>query len=321
MRSASQAAQAQVLATEEARKTVHISLIASVANVYLSLLADDALLGITRDTVASRAESLRLIQLKFNHAVVSQIELSQAQSLLEAAKVTLAQLARQRAQDENTLVLLLGQGLPADLPVGLALGDQAFTPPVPAGMPSEILTRRPDILQAEYQLQALNANIGAARAAFFPRITLTGSAGVVGSDLEMLLRSSNAAWSFVPQLLLPIFDAGRNQANLESAQVARDMAVAQYEKAIQIGFREVSDALAGRASFGEQLRAQTAQLAAEQKRTELTELRYQSGTANALDRLDAQRSLFAVQQSTVQVQLQTVQNAVTLFKVMGGGWK
>ena len=316
----SQAAQAQLLGSEEARKVVHISLIASVANTYLALLADDELLRVTRETVTTRQESLRLTQLKFDNEAASRIELSQAQSLLEGAKVALAQSQRQRAQDENALVLLVGQSLPADLPAGLPVTAQGLLPDLPAGVPSDLLTRRPDVRQAELQLLANHANIGAARAAFFPRITLTGSAGVVSSDLNTLFNNGTAAWTFAPQLLLPIFDFGRNQANLESAKIARDIAVAQYEKAIQTGFREVSDALAGRATLGEQLRAQNAQLAAEQTRMRLTDLRFQHGAASAFEVLDAQRSLFAAQQAAVQVQVLQVQNLVTLYKVLGGGW-
>ncbi len=321
VRALSQAAQAQLLGSEEARKTVQISLIASVANTYLSLLANDELLRVTRESVATRQESLKLTQLKFDNEAASKLELSQAQSLLEGAKAALAQTIRQRAQDDNALTLLIGQPLPADLPAGLPITAQGMLPDLPAGVPSELLARRPDIRQAEQQLLANNANIGAARAAFFPRITLTGSAGVVSSDLDTLFSNGTSAWTFVPQLLLPIFDYGRNQANLESAKVARDIAVAQYERAIQTGFREVADALAGRATLGEQLRAQNAQLAAEKTRMDLTDLRFKHGASNAFDVLDAQRSLFAAQQAAVQVQAQQVQNLVTLYKVLGGGWK
>jgi len=320
VRALSQAAQAQLLGTEEARKTVQMALIASVANTYLGLLADDELLKVTRETLVTRQESLRLTQLKFDNEAASKLELSQAQSLLEGAKVALAQLTRQRTQDENALVLLLGQTLPTDLPAGLPLAAQGLMPDLPTGVPSELLTRRPDIRQAEQQLLANNASIGAARAAFFPRITLTGSAGVASSDLDKLFTNGTSAWTFVPQLLMPIFDAGRNKANLEAAKVNRDIAIAQYEKAIQSGFREVADALAGRATLGEQLSAQTAQLQAEQTRMMLTDMRFKHGAANAFDVLDAQRSLFATQQAVVQVQAQQVQNLVTLYRVLGGGW-
>ena len=191
---------------------------------------------------------------------------------------------------------------------------------LPAGVPSELLARRPDVLQAEQTLLAYNANIGAARAAFFPRITLTASAGVASNDLEQLFSNGTSVWSFVPQLLVPLFDAGRNRANLEVAKVNRDIAVAQYEKAIQTGFKEVADALAGRATLGEQLRAQTAQRDAETTRMRLTQLRFDNGAANAFDVLDAQRSLFSAQQAVVQVQAQQQQNLVNLYKVLGGGW-
>lgn len=321
VRALSQAAQAQLLGSEEARKTVQISLIAAVANTYVSLLANEELLRVTRESLTTRQESLRLMQLKFDNEAASKLELSQAQSLLEGAKAAFAQTTRQRAQDENALTLLVGQPLPEDLPAGLAITAQGMLPDLPAGVPSELLARRPDIRQAEQQLLANNANIGAARAAFFPRISLTSSAGVVSNDLDTLFSNGTSAWTFAPQLLLPIFDYGRNQANLDSAKVARDIAVAQYEKAIQTGFREVADALVGRATLGEQLRAQNAQLAAEQTRMELTDLRFKHGASNAFDVLDAQRSLFATQQAAVQVQAQQVQNLVTLYKVLGGGWK
>jgi len=320
VRALSQAAQAQLLGTEEARKTVQISLIASVANTYLSLLADDELLGVTRDTLITRQESLKLTQLKFDNEAASRIDLSQAQSLLEGAKVAMAQASRQRALDKDALVLLVGQSLPADLPAGLPITAQGLLADLPAGVPSELLTRRPDIRLAEQVLLANNANIGAARAAFFPRISLTASAGVVSNDLDTLFNNGTSAWTFVPQLLLPVFDYGRNSANLEAAKVARDIAVAQYEKAIQTGFKEVSDALAGRATLGEQLRAQNAQLAAEQTRMELTNMRFKHGAASAFEVLDAQRSLFTAQQAAVQVQAQQVQNLVALYKALGGGW-
>ena len=207
------------------------------------------------------------------------------------------------------------------MPAGQGLLEQNLLPDLGAGVPSEVLTRRPDVRQAEQNLLAQHANIGAARAAFLPRITLTASAGVVSNDLERLFTSGTFAWSLAPQLLLPIFDAGRNEANLASARIGRELALAQYEKAIQTAFREASDALIARRTLVEQVRAQNAQLAAEQTRTQLTELRFAQGAANAFDRLDAQRSLFATQQALVQTQTQQLQNLVTLYKVLGGGWK
>jgi multidrug efflux system outer membrane protein len=291
-----------------------------VANAYVNLMADDALLQIAQDTLASRQTSLQLIQLKFDHQAASQLELSLAQSLWEGAKVSLAQLSRQRAQDLNALELLLGQAIPSDLPQGLPLSDWALLPDLPAGTPADLLLRRPDVRQAELLLLANNANIGAARAAFFPRISLTGSAGLVSGDMSALFNNGNGAWSFTPQLLLPIFDAGRNQANLEAAKIGRDIALAQYEKTIQVGFREVSDALMARDTYQRQVQAQNAQLAAERTRLQLTDLRYTQGASNALELLDAKRTLFATEQAAVLAQAQQVQSLVNLYKVLGGGW-
>ena len=319
------AALAQLMATEEARKTVQIGLVAAVANTYLSLLADDEQLRITRETLRTREESLHLTRLKFDQGVSSELDWRQAQSLLEAARVALAQLTRQRALDENTLALLVGQPMTADMlagwPTGLSLTGQALVLELPAGLPSELLARRPDMRQAEQQLRAANANIGAARAAFFPRIALTTSIGTATSDLGRLFHSGTYGWSFAPQITLPLFDAGRNQANLDAARVGQQIAVAQYEKAIQTAFREVADVLAARATLGEQLRAQTAQAEAEESRLRLTELRYRAGAANYFEVLDAQRAAFATRQAVVQLQLQQTQSLVNLYKVLGGGWK
>jgi multidrug efflux system outer membrane protein len=244
----------------------------------------------------------------------------QAESLLEGARAVLAQQLRNRALDQNALVLLVGQPLPADLPAPLPLGEQGLYAQLPAGLPSDLLERRPDVRQAERQLMAANANIGAARAAFWPRITLTGSAGVASTELSGLFNAGTFAWTFMPQLVLPIFDAGRNQANLDIAQVDRDIAQAQYEKTIQTAFREVADALAGRATLGEQVRAQQAQARAEEARSRLADLRYRSGASSYFDVLDVQRELFVSQQLVVQARLLQAQNLVTLYKVLGGGW-
>ena len=312
------------LASEEGRKTTQISLIAAVANAYLSVLADQESLAITQQTLDSRVASLQLSQLRFDNGVSSELDLRQSQSLVEAARVSLAQLQRQRALGENALSLLLGQPLTADLavvlPTGQGLADRPVMADVPAGLPSDLLALRPDIRQAEQQLLAANANIGAARAAFFPKISLTASAGSASSNLSNLFDSGTFGWTLAPQLFLPLFDAGRNQAGLEVSKATRDIAVAQYEKAIQTAFREVADALAGRATLGAQLQAQQAQGAAEAARFKLSDLRYQNGIANQLELLDAQRALFSAQQAVVQTRLLQLQNQVTLYKTLGGGW-
>jgi NodT family efflux transporter outer membrane factor (OMF) lipoprotein len=317
--SLSEAALAQFFATEEGRKAAQISLVSAVANAWLGLVADDELLKLTADTLATRQESLRLTKLRFDNGAASELDFRQAQSLAESARVTLAQLTRQRALDMNALALLLGQPVPADLQVPPT--TEAITlPDVPAGTPSDVLARRPDVRQAEQQLIAANANIGAARAAFFPRITLTAGVGSASTELSGLFKGGSWGWTAAPQLLLPIFDAGRNSAGLASANVQRDIAVAQYEKAIQTAFREVADALAGRATFGDQLQAQRNVAEAETVRFRLSELRYTNGVSSYLDLLDAQRSLFAAQQALVQTKLQQLQNQVLLYKALGGGW-
>ena len=319
LRSQSDVAFAQYLASTEASKAVQISLIGAVANSYFALQADSALLDLAQQTLATREDSTRLIQLRFDKGASSQLDLSQAKSLLESARVSVAQSTRQRLLDVNALNLLLGQTAPleltaADTQVPVQLQE------LPVGLSSDVLLRRPDVVQAEQQLLAANANIGAARAAFFPKILLTANAGSVSSELANLFSDGTFGWSIAPQLLLPIFDAGRDQANLAVAKVSRDVAVAQYEKAIQSAFREVADALAGRATLGEQMQAQQAQTAAEAERARLTELRYKNGASSYLEVLDAQRSLFASQQAALQLQAQSQQNLATLYRVLGGGW-
>ncbi len=317
--SLSDAALAQYLATEEGRKAAQISLVAAVANTWLALVADEDLLALTRQTLATRQESLKLAKLRFDNGVTSELDYRQAESLTESARVTLAQLQRQRALDENALTLLVGEPLPPALQASAGI-DAVSLPDVPAGAPSDLLVRRPDIRQSEQQLMAANANIGAARAAFFPRIALTAAIGSASSELTGLFQGGSWGFTLAPSLLLPIFDAGRNQANLQSSQVGRDIAIAQYEKAIQVAFREVADALAGRATLVDQLQAQRAVAAAESARLKLSDLRYTNGVASYLDLLDAQRSLFAAQQALVQTRLAQLQSQVNLYKALGGGW-
>ncbi|MDB5818681.1 MAG: outer rane efflux protein [Rhizobacter sp.] len=319
IRSLSAQALATYLATEEARRTTQISLVSSVAIGYLNLLSDDELIRLTRDTIKTREDSLRLTQLRFDAGVVSELDLRQAQSLVEGGRATLAQQQRQRGIDLDALTLLLGQPIPDELPGGLPLASQAIAE-LPPGLPSDLLANRPDIRAAEQQLIAANANIGAARAAFFPSITLTAGAGTVSSELSGLFKGGSFGWAFAPQITLPIFTGGRNQANLELSFVNRDIAVANYERSIQSAFRDVADALAGRDTLREQTRALQAQSTAEEARFRLSDLRYRNGVASFLDLLDAQRSLFAAQQSAIQSQTQQLENLVTLYRVLGGGW-
>lgn len=310
---------AQFLASEEAKRAAQTSLVASVANGWLALQADEELLDLTQRTVTTREDSLRLTRLRADNGVASALDLRQAESLAAAARGTLAQLQRSRAQDLNALTLLVGQTPPAAL-LPTAGKSSAAMRAVPEGLPSDLLARRADIRQAEQALIAANANIGAARAAFFPRIALTASVGSASSDLSGLFKDGSWGFTLAPQAVLPIFDAGRNQAGLDSAKVGRDIAVAQYEKAIQTAFREVADALAGRATLGEQLAALQQQADADAERLRLSELRYRGGVSSSLDWLDAQRSLFATQQSLTQIQLAQQQNQVALYKALGGGY-
>lgn len=310
----SDAATARYLASAEGARAAQIALIAGVASTHLALQADDELLALARSTAATRADSQRLMRQKYDAGAASALELAGADSALAAAQVALAAAERQRLQDENALVLLIGQPLPATLPVTTELKSLSD---LPAGVPSEVLALRPDVLQAEAQLRAAEANIGAARAAFFPSIALTTSIGTASSQLSDLF--SNTAWSFVGQVLMPIFDAGRNKANLASAKAAQGIAVAQYEKAVQVAFREVADALAGRLTLNTQLQAQTQQTEAEQQRLKLVELRYANGASSSFELLDAQRASFAARQALVQVRLAQTLNSVQLYKALGGG--
>lgn len=312
-------------ATEEARRSTQISLVAEVANVYLTATADGELLRLARDTLASQESSYKLAQRSHELGVASALDLRQAQTSVEVARADVARYTRALAQDLNALALLVGAPLPADVrPGGVQPEDLQWIDrlaELPAGLPSDVLQRRPDVLQAERQLQAANATIGAARAAFFPRISLTASAGVASSSLSDLFQGSARTWSFVPQVSLPIFDAGRNRANLEVTKTQRDIALAQYELAIQSAFREVADALAARGTFDEQLAAQQALVDATGETYRLSQARYRSGVDSYLAVLDAQRSLYAAQQSLITLRLSRSANLVTLYKVLGGGWQ
>jgi NodT family efflux transporter outer membrane factor (OMF) lipoprotein len=318
IRSLSEAAAAQYIGSEEGRKAAQMTLVASVANTWLALVADDELLAITQDTLKTREESLRLTRLRFQNGVASEIDSRQAETLYETARAANAALRRQRAVDLDSLALLLGQPVPADFRTPAGTSAISF-PDLPAGLPSEVLVARPDVRQAEQQLIAANANIGAARAAFFPKIALTAQAGSASTALSGLFKSGTWGWTFAPSAALTIFDAGRNSANLRSANVSRDIAVAQYEKAIQVAFKEVADALAGRANFGEQVDAQRNAIEADRVRLKLAQLRYDNGVASYLDLLDAQRTLFGDQQVYVQAKLAHLQNQVLLYKALGGG--
>ena len=280
-------------------------------------------MSISRHTLSTREQSIKLTKLRLDSGVASELDFRQAQSLTENARATLAAQTRQRELDANALTLLVGQSLPGDLLAsmkGKKLADLPALAQVPSGLPSDLLLRRPDVRQAEQSMIAANANIGAARAAFFPNVSLTATAGFVNPELSNLFDSGSRYFSIAPSLYLPIFNAGRNRANLAVAEANEKIAVAQYEKSIQTAFREASDALVSRKTMKDQLDAQARQLEAEQVRYKLSDLRYTNGIASYLDLLDAQRSLFSLEQAVVQVRLTQLQNQINLYKVLGGGW-
>lgn len=323
VRSLKAQALAQYLATTEGRKATQISLIGAVANTWLGLQADEELLEISRSTLQTREESIRLAKLRFDAGAASELDYRQAQTLTETARATLAAQTRQRDLDVNALTMLVGGQVPQDLLVSLKgkkLTDLPALTDVPAGLPSDLLLRRPDIRAAEQQMIAANASIGAARAMFFPNISLTASAGFANTELSDLFQSGSKYFSIAPSLYLPIFTAGRNQANLEVSEVNKRIAAAEYEKSIQTAFREVSDSLVSRRTLVDQLNAQQAQVEAVSAQFKLSDLRYRNGVSSYLDLLDAQRTLFTAEQAVVQVRLALLQNQVNLYKVLGGGW-
>jgi len=311
----------QYLGYVETRRSAQISVVAEVANAYLTLLADQKLLQITHETLASQQDSLVLIQMSFDGGIATALDLNQAKTTVATAQANLAQYERQVAQDQNALVLLLGVPLPADLPAGGELDSETLLTDLPAGMPSVVLTQRPDILAAEHDLIAANANIGAARAAFFPSISLTGSFGTASTQLSGLFGHGSSTWTFAPQISMPIFAGGANVAGLHLAKTQRDILTAQYEQAIQSAFREVADALVGRATLDRQLLADQALVDASSESFRLSNMRFTNGVDNYLGVLDSQRLLFSAQQSLVNVKLARLQNLVTLYKTLGGGWR
>ncbi|MBB5507191.1 efflux transporter outer membrane subunit [Paraburkholderia atlantica] len=311
---------ATYLGTAQARKAAEIALVAQVANQYMTVLELDDLLKVTQNTLKTALESFRITKLQFDNGTGSELDLRQAQTVVETASADLQTQTRLRAQADNALVLLIGEPLPADLPTGLPLNDQSLLTDIPAGLPSDLLTRRPDIMEAEENLLAANANIGAARAAFFPRVTLTGSAGTLSPTLGGLFKPGSAAWSFAPSITLPIFEGGQNMANLDLANIEKNVQIATYEKAIQTAFREVADGLAARGTYDEQIAALERDVAAEQRRLDLSTLRYTNGVDSYLAVLTAQTSLYVAQQALVTARMGRLQNLVTLYQALGGGW-
>jgi multidrug efflux system outer membrane protein len=287
-----------------------------VASQWLTLASDQDQLRLAQQTLASRNEALTIAEGRARIGVLSDLDLASIQVLAQTARADVARLQTVIDQDKAALTLLTGAPLTTDLlPDGLQTGQVAQS--LPVGLPSDVLLDRPDVLAAEHDLKAANANIGAARAAFFPRITLTGSTGSSSADLDGLFKSGNGTWSFVPSISVPIFAGGANIAGLKSAEASRDIAVAQYEKAIQSAFSEVSDALAVRARIDERLSAQTAATNAAQRSLTLSQARYDNGVDSYLTLQDAQRTLYASQQTLISLQALRATNLVALYKALG----
>lgn len=320
VRSQQEAALQEYFATVEARRAAHLALVAEVATQYLRERAYEEQRVLAEQTVQLVEASQALTQRLLDAGQRSELDARTAEAQVAAAKAEVARLARLQAQARNALVLLVGAQLPSSLPAARPLADQAFVADIPAGLPSDLLHRRPDILAAEHALRAANANIGAARAAFFPTISLTGFAGLVSTTLSGLVSGGAFAWSVTPEATLPIFTGGRNRANLDVAKIRARIEVAQYERAIQVAFREVADGLVARTTFDEQLAAQLVREAAERRRFEISETRYRNGVESYVVVLAAQQDLYAAQHQLIELRFARMANLATLYTALGGGW-
>ncbi|MGO1659317.1 MAG: efflux transporter outer membrane subunit [Marinobacter sp.] len=319
VRSLEESALQSYLATEAARRSAQITLVSEVANAYLTLLADHQKLRISENTVSAQISSVDLVRQRFDAGLSAELDLRQAEIALETARANRAQLKRQVEQDRNALSVLIS-GPVADMPEGNVIDPAVdLLAVVPAGLDSTVLLQRPDIRQAEFNLRAANANIGAARAAFYPSITLTGSVGTASSDLSGLFDGGSGVWSFAPSINLPIFTAGRLQNSLDVAEIRRDQAVVLYEQAIQTAFQEVANALASRAYLNEQVEAQGNLVAATERSLALAEVRYEVGADDYLAVLDARRELLSARQALVDNKLLRLKNRITLYRALGGG--
>ncbi len=320
VKSLSDAALNDYLATEEAQKSINIALIAEAANSYLQLISDIESYELSKETLQAQQNSYDLIQQNYNFGVSTKLDLAQVRIAVETARSNKIFYARQVILDRNALTELLGVVNIDSLSIIKSLEDVNLLQDIPVGLPSQVLLKRPDIKQAEYVLKGAGANIGAARAAFYPKITLTGNLGFSSDELgDLFAGSSSGIWGFIPSLSVPIFNAGQNQARLEVAMVDQKIAITQYEKTIQQAFREVADELTVRDTTMQQLLAQQALVDASQDAYDLSLLRYTKGIDNFLNVLDAQRSLFDAQQGEIEIEKRSLSNKVSLYKVLGGG--
>lgn len=319
----SQTAQAleQYFQTEEAQRAAQVSLVGQVATQYLALRESEELLALSQSTLTAVQSSYDLNKALFDAGASNELDFRQSEGQVETARINVETYQRQRDQDRDALQLLLGAPIPVDLPPARPFSDAEMVADVPAGLPSDLLARRPDILEAEHALKAANANIGIARAAFFPTISLTGSVGVSSPQLSSLFKAGSGMWSFGPQLSLPLFAGGHNVAELDVAKVGERLDVVAYEKAIQTAFREVADALIGIDSYARQIALEQASIDTQQRRLELATLRYRQGEDTYLNELAAQQDLFSAQQGLLDAQFNRLSDKVSLYQALGGGWK
>lgn len=319
LRALRDAAREQYLASEEGRRGVATSLVAQIAANWL-LDADYAeRIALARDSIDTREESLRILRRRYEVGSGNKLDMTQAQTLLAQARTALEALEQERAVNRNALALLVGHPVdPNPSPLGLAAAEP--NQPLPAGLPSSLLERRPDIMAAEHQLRAANAQIGVARAAFFPNISLTGAWGTASADLDGLFKGGSSAWNVSPTLSLPLFNAGHNRANLSLAEARQVEAVANYEKTVQTAFRDVADALVNRQQLLEQARTVGEMVDALRERARLAQLRFDNGRSAYLEVLDAQRDLFDAQQTLVQLRRGYLASGVSLYSALGGGF-
>ncbi|AZC37957.1 efflux transporter outer membrane subunit [Pseudomonas chlororaphis] len=309
------------LSLAETRRSTQISLVAEVATAWLTLAADNELLRLAQETLRSQQATYELTQRSHALGGSSGLALAQAQTTVESARGDVAVYASQILQDRNALRLLVGSEIPDELLPGASLQSAALLVRVPDELPSSLLQRRPDVLAAEHTLKSANIDIGAARAAFFPSISLTANAGSASSALSGLFKAGSGAWTFAPSISLPLFDAGSNRATLDAAKVEREIQVQTYQQTVQSAFKEVADALAERSTLDERLDAQQALTDASRKSFELADALYRGGSQSYLEALDAQRSLYSAQQDLISLRLAEQSNRVTLYKVLGGGWQ
>jgi outer membrane protein, multidrug efflux system len=321
VRNLSTAAVEQYLATEEARRSAQLALVGEVATQYLASRALEDQVALARRTLEVVDASFTLTRRTYEAGRTSELDLRTAEAQLETARFNLSSAEQQRSLADNALVLLVGQPLSPELPAALPLDAHAIVAELPPGLPSDVLQRRPDVLAAEHALLAANAAIGAARAAFFPRITLTAFGGTSSGELSSLFSGGSGVWSFSPRITVPLFTGGALRASLDVAEVRKSAQVAEYERSIQVAFREVADALVSRAALDTQLRAQEARVQAEDRRYYLADLRYRKGVDSYLTVLTAQRDLFGAQQQLIQSRLARLSNLVDLYRALGGGWK